>query len=198
MRTAYWLLVLVVAISGTALVVTQRAGAAAASATPVAPPTVEVSPIGTVKDVMKGIVDPNAMAIWDSVGAESAANGDVVEKAPKTDAEWAVIEHNALTLAEAANLLMTPGRPMSRPDEANSTSQPGAPELTPAQIEKKISDNRAEWVKHAKELQATAVKAMAAAKAHDKDGLLEVGEAIDSACESCHVVYWYPDEKKPK
>jgi len=25
-----------------------------------------------------------------------------------------------------------------------------------------------------------------------------VGEAIDSACESCHVVYWYPDEKKPK
>jgi len=186
-----------VAISGTALV-TQRAGAAAASATPVAPPTVEVSPIGTVKDVMKGIVDPNAMAIWDSVGAESAANGDVVEKAPKTDAEWAVIEHNALTLAEAANLLMTPGRPMSRPDEANSTSQPGAPELTPAQIEKKISDNRAEWVKHAKELQATAVKAMAAAKAHDKDGLLDVGEAIDSACESCHVVYWYPDEKKPK
>jgi hypothetical protein len=197
MRTVYWLLVLVVAISGTALV-TQRAGAAAASAAPVAPPIVEVSPIGTVKDVMKGIVDPNAMAIWDSVGAESAANGDVVEKAPKTDAEWAVIEHNALTLAEAANLLITSGRPMSRPEEANSTSQPGAPELTPAQIEKKISDNRAEWVKHAKELQATAVKAMAAAKAHDKDGLLDVGEAIDSACESCHVVYWYPDEKKPK
>ena len=97
MRTAYWLLVLVVAISGTALV-TQRAGAAAASATPVAPPTVEVSPIGTVKDVMKGIVDPNAMAIWDAVGAESTANGGVVEKAPKTDAEWAAVEHNALTL----------------------------------------------------------------------------------------------------
>ena len=195
MRTVYWLLILVVAMFGTAFV-TQHA---AASAAPAAQPLVtETSPVGTVKDVMKGIVDPNAMAIWDSVGAESAANGDVVEKAPKTDAEWAVIEHNALTLAEAANLLMTPGRPMSRPDEANSTSQPGAPELTPAQIEKKISDNRAEWVKHAKELQATAVKAMAAAKAHDKDGLLDVGEAIDSACESCHVVYWYPDEKKPK
>ena len=87
---------------------------------------------------------------------------------------------------------------MSRSEEANSKSQPDAPELTPAQIEKKIADNRAEWVKHAKDLQATAVKALAAAKAHDKDGLLDVGEAIDSACESCHVVYWYPDEKKPK
>jgi hypothetical protein len=25
-----------------------------------------------------------------------------------------------------------------------------------------------------------------------------VGEEIDSACESCHVVYWYPNEKAPK
>ena len=66
------------------------------------------------------------------------------------------------------------------------------------QIEKKIADNRGEWVKHAKDLQATAVKAMVAAKAHDKDGLLSVGEAIDGACERCHIVYWYPEEKAPK
>jgi cytochrome c556 len=196
MRTAYWLVVLVIAIGGTAFVM-QHMGTADAAAAPAAAPASDASPVGTVKDVMKGIVDPNAMAIWDAVGAESGANGDVVEKAPKNDAEWAVVEHNALTLAEAANLLITPGRPMSRPEEANAKSQPDAPELTPAEIEKKIADNRAEWVKHAKELQATAVKAMAAAKAHDKDGLLNVGEAIDSACESCHVVYWYPDEKKP-
>ena len=193
MRTVYWLLVLLVAMSGTAFV-TQRAAATSAH---VEQPPAEAAPVGTVKDVMKGIVDPNAMAIWDAVGAESTPTG-VVEKAPQTDAEWAVVEHNALTLAEAANLLLTPGRPMSRPEEANSKSQPDAPELTPTQIEKKIADNRAEWVKHAKELQATAVMAMAAAKAHDKDGLLNVGEAIDSACESCHVVYWYPDEKAPK
>jgi cytochrome c556 len=197
MRTVYWLLVLIVAMFGTAFV-TQHAAAMASAAPAPQPAAVEASPVGTVKDVMKGIVDPNAMAIWDSVGSESAANGDLIEKAPKTDAEWAVVEHNALTLAEAANLLFTPGRAMSRPEEADSKSQPDAPELTPVQIEKKIADNRAEWVKHAKNLQATAVKAMAAAKAHDKDGLLEVGEAIDSACESCHVVYWYPDEKKPK
>lgn len=195
MRTVYWLLVLIVAMFGTAFV-TQHASAAAHAAPAAQPPAVEALPIGTVKDVMKGIVDPNAMAIWDAVGAETTATGGVEEKAPKTDAEWAVVEHNALTLAEAANLLLTPGRPMSRPEEANSKSQPDAPELTPTQIEKKIADNRAEWVKHAKDLQATAVKAMAAAKAHDKDGLLDVGEAIDSACESCHVVYWYPDEKK--
>jgi cytochrome c556 len=44
----------------------------------------------------------------------------------------------------------------------------------------------------------TATKAIAAAKAHDKDGILNVGEEIDNACESCHKVYWYPDEVAPK
>ena len=112
MRTVYWLLVLVVAMFGTAFV-TQRA--ASASAAPVATTAVETSPVGTIKDVMKGIVDPNAMAVWDAVSSESGANGEVIEKAPKTDEEWAAIEHKALTLAEAANLLVTPGRPMSRP-----------------------------------------------------------------------------------
>ena len=42
-----------------------------------------------------------------------------------------------------------------------------------------------------------AIKAIAAAKAHDKDAVLNVGEEIDNACESCHKVYWYPDEKIP-
>ena len=37
----------------------------------------------------------------------------------------------------------------------------------------------------------TATKAVAAAKAHDKDGILNVGEEIDNACESCHKVYRY-------
>ena len=41
------------------------------------------------------------------------------------------------------------------------------------------------------------MKAMAAARAHDKDAILEVGSEIDNACESCHKVYWYPDEKIP-
>ena len=103
MRTAYWLVVLVIAIGGTVLV-TQHVGTADAAPAPVAQPAVEALPVGTVKDVMKGIVDPNAMAVWDAVSAESTPTG-VVEKAPKTDAEWAVVEHNALTLAEAANLL---------------------------------------------------------------------------------------------
>jgi cytochrome c556 len=146
---------------------------------------------------MKGIVDPNATALWDAVGTESTEQG-IVEKSPKTDEDWEAVEHRALTLAEAANLLTTPGRPMAAADEGNYKSRPDAPELTPTQIQEKISKDPAAWTKHAEELQAAAVKAMAAAKSHDKEGLLNVGEVIDNACEGCHLVYWYPDDAAAK
>ena len=82
MRTVYWFLVLVVAMFGTAFV-TQHAAATASAAPAVQPAAVEASPVGTVKDVMKGIVDPNAMAIWDAVGAESTANGGLSRRLPR-------------------------------------------------------------------------------------------------------------------
>jgi hypothetical protein len=155
------------------------------------------TPVGTVLDVMRGIVNPSATALWDSVGTESNEKG-IVEKAPKTDEDWSTVEHQALTLAEAANLLTTPGRPLARPEEAGYKSKPDAPELTPAEIEKKIAAHPAEWATGAKNLQNAAVKALAAAKAKSKDQLIAVGEEIDNACESCHKIYWYPDDLAQK
>jgi len=65
------------------------------------------------------------------------------------------------------------------------------------QIEQKIAKDQAAWASKVDAFQATAVKAIAAARAHNKDNILEVGSEIDSACEGCHKVYWYPDEKIP-
>jgi hypothetical protein len=124
-------------------------------------------------------------SIWDAVGSEEGPKG-TIEKAPKTDEEWTKLEYNALVLAEVANLLKTPGRKVAKPEEANSTSQPGAPELTPVQIEQKIAKDQAAWDGKVDAFQATAVKAIAAARAHNKDSILEVGSEIDSACEGCH------------
>ena len=104
----------------------------------------KVVPIGSVKELMKGIVDPNSAALWDAVGTEEGPKG-TVEKAPKTDEDWAKLEYNALVLAEVADLLKTPGRRMSRPEDANAKSQPDAPELTPTQIEEKVAKDPAAW-----------------------------------------------------
>ena len=86
---------------------------------------------------------------------------------------------------------------MSKPEEANTKTAADAPELTPAQIEEKVNKDRAAWNSKADALLQTASKALAFARAHDKEGLLAVGEEIDHACESCHQVYWYPDQVAP-
>lgn len=33
-------------------------------------------------------------------------------------------------------------------------------------------------------------------KARDAQGLFDVGDKIDKACEGCHLEYWYPGDKK--
>ena len=89
-----------------------------------------------------------------------------------------------------------PGRLIARPDEANTMRGPEAT-LNPIQIEQRLASDRVSWDKSATALQAAAVKALAAARAHDKTGVFNVGEEIDNACESCHIVSWYPVDKAP-
>jgi hypothetical protein len=119
------------------------AGAAMAQA-----PTFQ--PVGTVRQVMLGIVKPTS---------------DVVFKyqfdAPKTDEEWANLQNSALTLAEAGNLLLLPGR---------------------------AKDN-GEWAKNAKALIDTGSQAFKAANAKDTKALEDIGNKVDEVCESCHAIY---------
>jgi hypothetical protein len=196
MRRSYWLFPVAIALVVAACNTNRQAAAGTTGAAAATVASSGPAPIGTVKEIMKGIVDPSSKELWDSVGTESGPKG-LVERSPKTDEDWAKLEGDALMLAEVANLLKMPGRHVALAEQANLKTTPDAPELTPAQIDEKIAKDRAAWEKKVDALQATAVKARAAAKAHDKDGLLNVGEEIDNACESCHLVYWYPDEKKP-
>ena len=157
----------------------------------------QVQLIGTIKDIMEGIVDPSSDLLWDSVATDITAAG-VVEKRPQTDEEWAMVESAALMLAEAPNLLKMPGRKVARPGQKTQSEGPDAPELTAEQIYAKINSNRPLFIKYANGLQNTAKKALAAARARDVNGLFDVGEEIDTACENCHLEYWYPNERKPK
>ena len=144
---------------------------------------------------MQGMVDPNADVVWSAVGIVHEKQG-TTEKEPRSEEEWTNIEHSAMALAEVANLLKMPGRLIARPDEANTMRWPEAT-LNPIQIEQRLASDRVSWDKSANALQAAAVKALAAARAHDKTGVFNVGEEIDNACESCHIVYWYPVDKAP-
>ena len=62
-------------------------------------------PVGTVRQIMLGIVAPASDVIF-----------AVPSKAPKDDKEWKTVQDSALTLAEAGNLLMMQGRAKDNAD----------------------------------------------------------------------------------
>ncbi|HET9266946.1 MAG TPA: hypothetical protein VFO31_02230 [Vicinamibacterales bacterium] len=150
-----------------------------------------LTPVLSVKELMQHIVDPQADYAFDAVIVDVGPKG-VVETTPTTDEDWTRIERGMWVLAESSNLLKMP-RKMA-PDGARNT-EPGGPELTPAQIEAKVKENPALWSSHADQLQAEALKIVEIVKARDTQKLLDAGSALDRACEACHLDFWYPGDR---
>lgn len=152
-------------------------------------------PVASIIDLMDGQVDPAADFIWESVAIVSTPKG-LEEHQPRTEEEWKVVRQRALQLAEAANLLMMPGRVIAHPGQTLADEGTEG-NLTHAQAEKLLKDEHASFVAFARALQETAVKTIAAIDKRDIDGYLQVGGEIDEACEGCHLKFWYPGSQAP-
>ena len=157
------------------------------------PPPPQYTTDATIKDLMDSIVDPSADVVWESVATEVSAAG-TVERAPQTDEEWAKLRQGAIRLVEATNLLVMPGRHVARAHEKSEV--PGV-ELEPEEMEALIQKDLPAWRSRAKALHDTSLLALKAIDARDLKALDQVGERIDSACESCHLRYWYPNQVLP-
>lgn len=158
-----------------------------------APPAPPYAATATIKEIMLHIVDPAADDVWQAVMTVDSAQG-TVETVPRSDEDWTKARSGAVTLVEAANLLMMPGRPVARPGEKSEA--PGV-ELEPAEMEANILKDLPEFHKAALRLHDAATQALAAIDAKDSNKLFELGETIEAACEHCHSRYWYPNEKIP-
>lgn len=82
-------------------------------------------------------------------------------KAPEDDAAWEKVQANAAALAESALLLTVGSRLQDRED----------------------------WLKYCEALRQSAQAAAAAAQAKNVDAVLEAGDQIYEACDSCHAKY---------
>lgn len=146
----------------------------------------------TIKDIMDSVVDPSADDLWEAVATTVDATG-THEKFPQNDEEWKTVRRDAIRLLEATNLLLIPGRKVAQPHE--KSENPGI-ELEPEEMQKLIDDDRETFGKLAHGLHDSVMIAFKAIEAKDKEALLDAGNAIDQACENCHVKYWYPNEAK--
>jgi hypothetical protein len=166
---------------------------AAPAATPAAPPAPPYRTDATVKDLMLFMIDPAADQVWQAVMTVESAKG-TVDTQPRNEEEWNVARRGAITLMEASNLLMIPGRHVGRPGDKSEA--PGV-ELEPAEMEANIAKDLPEFHKAALLLHKAAGDALAAINAKDPQKLFEVGEEVERACEHCHSRYWYPNEEIP-
>jgi cytochrome c556 len=147
----------------------------------------------TIKDIMLHIVDPAGDMVWDSVSTVIDKKG-LHETVPTTDEDWNKVRNGVITLIEASNLLMMPGRAMAKPGEKSVA--PGV-ELEPAEMEVLVNKDRAGWNQRARDLHNISVKVLEIVDKKDAEGLFDIGEDLDRACENCHRAYWYPNEKIP-
>jgi hypothetical protein len=178
--------------AGFGLLVNLALAGCKAAAPPPAPAAAEFRPTATIREIMGNMIDPSADTLWESV-ATIVSQAGIEDRRPRTDDEWATVKRSAVTLVEATNLLLI-DRPTGT--KADISANPNI-ELSPAEIDVLRQKDPQLWKNFVKALYDASIPALNAINAKDADALLNSGEALDVACENCHLHYWYPPNKQP-
>lgn len=160
MKTVHWLFVVSIAlfVSGIGFIV--AGGRAARQAPAVDRASASLTPVASVKQIMKGIVGPAANVIFNSVSTTVTVKG-TEEKAPQTDEEWEAVGNSAAALIESGNLLLIGSRAV----------------------------DKGEWTRQTQALIEAAKISLKATQAKNAEQLLASGEAVNMSCDDCHRTY---------
>jgi hypothetical protein len=155
---------------------------AAAKPAAAAPAAARYRSHGNLNQVMRGILFPNSNVVFAAQSEDFLKIAQ--EKDPSTSTDplkgvynsWTAVEDSGYALAEAANLLMIPGR-------VCSNGKP-APVANP------------DWAKFVAGLRDAGMEAVKAAKAKNQDAMLDVSDKMTTACAACHDVYREKTDKQ--
>jgi hypothetical protein len=144
-----------------------------ASPAKAAAPAVGPPPMGTLLQVMRGILFHSSNLIFATQSEDPADPKMPLPASFGTFARvytgWPVVENAAVTLAESADLLLKPGRLCSN----------GLP----------VPVDRADYRKFVQGLRVAGQAALKAAQSKSMDNMIEVSGTVSEACENCHSVY---------
>ncbi len=132
-------------------------------------------PVGTLAQVMRGILFPNSNLLFDvqtrdpDAPPEAESGGTVTSTFASIYAGWQVVENASVALAEVQHLITMPGR----------LCENGRP----------VPVQEADFIKYAQELGEVGRAAFKIAQSKDRDAMIEITNQVAGACENCHVVY---------
>jgi cytochrome c556 len=151
-----------------------------------------MTPVVSVKELMKYMIDPVSDNIFDAVWWDATKAG-VVKHEPKTEADWDRVRTGAVSLAEGIQLLKVPRR-WTPPGDVNNSTGANPPELSPAQMQAKLERDPVLWEAKIQALRNAALEIVEVVNKKDVDALFSASEDVDQACEACHLEYWYPGD----
>ena len=151
-----------------------------------------ITPVVSVKELMKYMIDPVSDNIFDAVWWDTTKAG-VVKHEPKTEDDWDRVRTGAVSLAEGIELLKVP-RPWTPPGDVNNSTGPNPPELSPTQMQAKLEKDPVFWEAKIQALRNAALEVVEIAKKKDTSALFSASADLDEACEACHLEYWYPGD----
>ena len=132
--------------------------ALAATLTQVASDRPPTRNVGSMSDLMVKIIYPSSDALF-----------YIESRTPTTEAEWNVVEGQALMLAETANLLMMPGR----------------------------ARDQKQWMADSKLMLDAGAAAVKAVKSKNVEAISALSDQLLESCTSCHKHY-RPNYGKPQ
>lgn len=150
-------------------------GFLAAQSSPKEAAAKETVPAANLNQLMRALFFPNSNVIFFTQSHNPADVKRLAEPSTATDpltsvfGNWEAVENSALTLSDAADLLMTPGRKCSNG--------------------KDVPLGNADWAQFANQLRQAGKVAYNAALTKDQDNMLKASDVLNSSCVNCHNKY---------
>lgn len=145
-------------------------------------------------DLMKNTVAVQTQIIWD-VSNEAQDDQGNPDASKLAAADWTKIIAAAGKVRQAAETLARADHVLAAPPGVKIEGE-GNPDVAGAkQVQASLDANPSAFRARSQELTASMDQIVTAAKAKDAAKLFEVAGALDQVCESCHMQFWYPEQK---
>jgi hypothetical protein len=133
------------------------------------------TPAADLNQLMRGLFFPHSNVIFSTQGQNPAEVKRALLPSSASDpltgifGGWDAVENSALTLAEGADLLMTPGRVCSNGKE--------------------VPVKAADWARLVDQLREASKNAYQLAKSKNMEKMIDASEVLNNACAACHNKY---------
>lgn len=143
---------------------------------------------------MKNVVAVQTQVVWD-IGNQAQDDQGNPDASKLAAADWTRIIDAATKVRQASQTLAQADHVQAAAPGMKIEGEGNSGALGANQVQALIDKDPAGFRAMSQALAGSMEQIGAAAKAKDAAKLFEVSGALDQVCESCHMKFWYPEQK---